>query len=319
MSHLKTPKVSIIIPAYNSMSFLPKTLDNVFQQTFHNYEVIIVDDGSSDGIKEWAKTILDSRVKFIAQANQGLSIARNTGIAHSQGEYIAFLDSDDLWERSKLAKQVQVLEKNPEVGLVYTWVKLIDDKEQFLGKVWKTSLEGNVWAKLVMGNIIACGSVPMIRRSCIKEVGLFRIVFGCEDWDFWLRISAKYHFKVVKEVLVDYRSIPSSLSRAKTDNYIENMEQSYNHVLKSAFDSAPANLQYLKSYSYAQIYLQLAWYTLQKSNYNYTNAKRFQRQAILYEPKLKKSYKYQRLKLAILLIDLFGYQNYLKLKHSTES
>ncbi len=312
------PKVSIIIPAYNAMTFLPKTLESVFNQTFQDYELIIVNDGSSDDIEEWAKTILDSRFRLISQANQGQSVARNTGITQSRGEYIAFLDSDDLWATTKLEKQVQVLEKNPEVGLVYTWVALIDEQEQFLPKVWETDLEGNVWTKLIGGNIIACGSVPMIRRSCIEKVGLFKkFSFGCEDWDLWLRISLEYPFKVIKEILVYYRSVAVSASRAHTKNYIKNMEQSYFQMLESAFDSAASHLQHLKSSSYARAYLQIAWTTLNKPNHNCQDATRFQNQAIFYDPELSKSHDYKRLKLAIMLVSWLGYQNYTKIKNST--
>ena len=99
-------KVSVIIPAYNAMNYLPQTLKSVLQQTFTDFEILIINDGSSDDIVEWSSQISDSRVKLISQINQGVSAARNTGIRNAQGEYIAFIDADDLWEPTKLEKQV---------------------------------------------------------------------------------------------------------------------------------------------------------------------------------------------------------------------
>jgi glycosyltransferase involved in cell wall biosynthesis len=311
-------KVSIIIPAYNSMHFLPKTIDSVLAQTFEDYEVIVVNDGSSDGIEYWAKQITNSRIKFIAQENQGQSIARNTGLTYAEGEYIAFLDSDDLWAPTKLEKQVGVLEKYPEVGFVHTWVALIDTKGRFLGKVWRSTIDGDAWAKLIEGNIIACGSVPMIRRSCIETVGLFqKLPFCCEDWDMWLRIAEKYQFKVVREILVYYRENPVSLSRSKLNEPVKrfkNMEQSYNIVLDKAFKSGSPNLQYLKSRSYAFAYLRIAWIALNRFHRGYIYAAYFRQRAVSHYSQLSFLKEYKRLGIAILTVRLLGFESYLKYK-----
>ncbi len=110
------------------MSYLPETIANVLEQTYTDFEVLVVNDGSTDNIRSGYQVVDDSRVKLISQTNLGLAGARNTGIKESQGEYLAFLDADDLWESTKLAKQVQVLDSHPEVGLVYTWVAYIDER-----------------------------------------------------------------------------------------------------------------------------------------------------------------------------------------------
>jgi glycosyltransferase involved in cell wall biosynthesis len=91
------PKVSIIIPAYNAMTYLPETVDSVLKQTYNDFEVIVVNDSSTDETEQWVSQIADSRVKLISQENQGAAGARNNGIGHAQGEYIEFLDADDLW------------------------------------------------------------------------------------------------------------------------------------------------------------------------------------------------------------------------------
>ncbi|MBD3561856.1 glycosyltransferase family 2 protein, partial [Planktothrix sp. FACHB-1355] len=118
MSDLNHPKVSVVIPAYNAMRYLPATLDSVFNQTYTDLEILIIDDGSKDETVEWVAQITDPRVQLISQQNKGVSEARNAGIANARGEYIALLDADDLWEPTKLEKQVRCLEDNPAVGLV---------------------------------------------------------------------------------------------------------------------------------------------------------------------------------------------------------
>ncbi len=305
------------------MDFLPKTLDSVLSQTFQDYEVIIVNDGSSDNIVQWSTQLTDPRLKLISQENQGLSAARNVGIAHAQGKYIAFLDADDIWDSSKLEKQVRVLEDYPEVGLVYSWVGLVDDKSKPLGKLWQNTDEGDVWIKLTKGNIIACGSVPMIRHRCIQIVGLFEKIPVCEDWDFWLRIAAHYHFKVIKEVLVYYRATPASLSRSESTclaKKLQEIDQSYDAVIEKAFDDAPQHLQYLKSHSHALAKLRIAWTALQDPNEGYNYAQHFRRQAVFYDPQLILSQEYKRLNNALLMIRLLGswsYTGYRKLKKFT--
>ena len=124
------PLVSIVIPAYNALTFLPETLDSALAQTLTDFEVIAVNDGSTDGTGAWLDALNDPRVNVIHQENKGLPATRNTGIRHAEGTYIAFLDADDLWDKTKLAKQVAVLEARPKVGLVHTGITFIDAQGQ---------------------------------------------------------------------------------------------------------------------------------------------------------------------------------------------
>lgn len=316
------PKVTVIIPAYNSMKFLPRTIDSVLSQTFQDYEILIVNDGSEDDIENWVKTIDDNRVRLISQANQGQSAARNVGICQSKGDYIAFLDSDDLWHPQKLEKQVDILDKNPEVGLVYTWVARLNTEDEILKIVWRFSEEGNVWEKLIHGNTIACGSVPMVRRSCIKKVGLFsKFPFGCEDWDFWLRIAAEYPFRVIKEVLVYYRSNPSSLSQTAPEGMkkrLNNMEISFTQIIESAFDNAPSKYHHLKPKSLASAYMHIAWMALNHFDNGYQEVNYFQKKAALFMPEIQNTLEYKRLKISVQFVKILGfdiYQQYRSLIH----
>ena len=306
------PKISVIIPAYNAMDYLPETMESVLAQTHHDFEVIVVNDGSSDQTRQWVSQIKDPRVKLISQENKGLAGARNTGIAHAQGEYITFLDADDLWEPTKLEKQVRVLDENSEVGLVYTWVAYINDQGGYTGKIVKYQAEGNVWQKLTQRNIIECGSVAMVRRSCFEAVGLFDWNLSRfnvnEDWDMWLRIAARYPFKVVKEPLVYYRQRSSSASK----NW-KAIEQSFRIVIEKTFDSAPPELLKLKQQSYGLANFCFAWKALQSDDKNVEQALQFRQQALAYYPWLRFSKEYIRLSVALALMQWVGIESYEKL------
>jgi glycosyltransferase involved in cell wall biosynthesis len=299
------PKVSVIIPAYNTMDFLPETLESVLKQTFDDFEVIIVNDGSSDNIEEWASQLTEPRVKLISQANQGPSAARNTGIAQAKGEYIAFVDADDLCEPSKLEKQVRCLDDNPAVGLVYSWISVIDEQGKATGRVITYDAQGDVLREILVRNIIYCPSV-VVRRCCFDTVGLFEpnLRFN-EDWEIWIRIASRYHFAVTKEPLVYYRQHPRNSSK----NW-QFMEEGYRIVIEKAFNSVPSELQYLKNRSYGHANLSLAWKALQSRERDYKLAIHFRANVIAYYPQLRFSKEYIRLSLAIALMRHFGSDGY---------
>ena len=312
------PKVSVIIPCYNAMRFLPKAVDSVLQQTYQDFEIVMINDGSTDRIEAWADTLEDKRIRFISQTNQGLAAARNQGIEQARGDYIAFLDADDLWHPSKLEKQVSVLEEDPDAGLVYTWVLLVDEQDRPLKKIWEISYEGDVWKILTEGNIIACGSVPMMRSTCVKSVGRFdKLVFLAEDWDFWLRTAAQYPFRVVREVLVYYRNNLDSLSRIQgndLDEKLQDIEESYRLLISKAFRSAPQKIKYLEARSQALVSLSMAWKALKNPASDRYLVKHYQNQAVSYYPQISLLPEYKKLDRATLFIRFFGIQNYERLK-----
>ncbi|MDF5714303.1 MAG: glycosyltransferase [Rhizonema sp. NSF051] len=300
-------KVSVVIPAYNSMQYLPETLESVLNQTFTEFEVLIINDGSSDNTVEWASAIKDSRVKLISQENQGLPGARNTGIYHAQADYIAFLDADDLWEPTKLAKQVSCLDKYPEVGLVHAWMALVDVGGKSTGRVLKSNVEGCAWEQIVQWNTIACPSV-MVRRCCFDRVGVFdRCLRSVEDWDMWIRIAVEYPLAVIKEPLAYYRQVPNSMSKN-----CQVMEEAFHQVIEKTFQSAPSETWYLKNRSYSYANLCLAWKALQSSN-NYKLAIHYRSLAVAHNSQTRYSREYIRLSLAIAALQLFGFDGYSKL------
>ena len=305
------PKVSVIIPAYNSMRYLPETIDSLLSQTFKDFEAIIINDGSTDGIERWVSQNQDSRLQLISQVNQGQAKARNEGIKLAQGEYVAFLDADDLWKPTKLEKQVALLDQNPGAGVVYSWVAGINSESVLRGRTIKHFAEGNVWRNLIFGNILECGSTPLIRRTCFDRVGDFDVQLPpCEDLDLWLRIASQYEFLVVKEPLVLYRQHDSSSGK----NW-QRAEKKYHTLLDKAFSKPPANismaeLRELKPKAYANPYVRfLAWSALQGKAKDYKSALSLCRKGREYYPRIVFSKDYARLMIAIWMIQ------YLKAEH----
>ncbi|WP_009631864.1 glycosyltransferase family 2 protein [Synechocystis sp. PCC 7509] len=302
------PTVSVVIPTYNNITYLPEALESVLNQTFTDFEVIIIDDGSLDTTQEWISNLVDARIKTIVQTNQGAAVARNTGIAFSSGDYIAFLDSDDLWEPTKLEKQVQCLAANPDVGLVNTWIKNIDNQGNYLAIVPAPDAEGNVWNQIIEENLILCGSVPTIRRRCFEEVGVFDPdLLSAEDWDMWIRLAANYSFALIKEPLVLYRQHLGSKSN--------NLEKHLLYRLKTidkTFQSVCPQLKYLKKRAVGRAYLAIAWKSLLQNNYKAVN--KYRQQALTYFPELQSSYSYKRLILLTLAKQWLSNETYTFLK-----
>lgn len=305
------PRVTVIIPAYNSMEFLPETLASVLQQTFTDFEVLIINDGSTDHIVSWASGIHDPRVKLISQENRGVSEARNTGIKNAQGEYVAFLDSDDLWEATKLEAQVQCLDSDLSAGVVYTWTRLINKTGEATGRIFASDPKANVWQQLLEKDVISTGSSVMTRRSCFERVGYFdRTLPPAEDLDMWLRLAAHYPFSVIKEPLTLYRYYPNSSSKNR-----QKMLQSLIAVVEKTFQTVPIEMLPFRNRAYSSILLNQAWWSVDEGDCK--TAKHWCRQALLHYPQAKLSEKYIRLSLAIFLNQWFGSNGYNSVRHLT--
>jgi glycosyltransferase involved in cell wall biosynthesis len=301
------PKISVVIPAYNAMTYLPKTLESVLTQTFTDFEVLIINDGSSDTILNWSASVTDPRVKLISQDNQGLSGARNTGIAQAKGEYIAFLDADDLWKPTKLEKQVRYFEDNPDVGLVHNWTILIDETDKPTGEQWNPHLEGNVWEQIIVINSVSSGAA-IVRRCCFETVGVFaRDLSGTADWDMWIRIAYRYPFAVVKEPLTLYRQHSQNMSKN-----CKHMVANARIVIERAFESVPLELLYLRNRAYAYFYRYQAWVSIYTGDYK--QAIYCRRQAVLHNPRLRYSNNFIHLNLAIFTTRCFGADIYTKIR-----
>ncbi len=272
--------VSVVVPTYNTIAYLPDAIDSILRQTFEDFEILLVNDGSTDVTDQWAKKLVDPRIRYIHQENQGLSAARNTGINLAQGRYIALLDADDLWESTKLEKQVAYLEENPEVGMVHSWVSFMDGEGRSTGRIWKTYAEGMALPRLLHRNDVAVLSV-LVRRECFTSVGAFDpSLRSLEDWDMWLRLTVYYPIAVIKEPLARYRQLPGSMSRN-----CEVMENSFKRVIDRHFDLAPEHLQHLRDRSYSSAYQCLAWKAIQGDRPDFDVAWAYYQLALRFYPR----------------------------------
>ena len=239
MNEIQMPKVSIIIPSYNSAQYIVETLQSVFAQTYKNYEIIVVDDGSIDNTKEVLRPYM-GKITYIYKENGGPASARNVGIKHAQGEYIAFLDSDDTWLPEKLEKQVDYLKKHPEIGLVFTDCVRFDEKglEEQRSKKYPLFKENYTMTDLFWGNFIPTLTV-MTKREYLKEVGYFDEnpkIQGSEDYDLWIRIAQEFKICYISQALAKYRVSFKGHNRSDIDrsylSYIFALEKNFPFMRK---------------------------------------------------------------------------------------
>ena len=199
--------VSVIIPTCNRAAFLRTALASVLSQTFADFEIIVVDDASKDDTSEVVKGFKEKSIHYIRhEKNQGGAVARNTGIAHSQSDYLAFLDDDDEWESTKLALQMDLFNKcSPKVGLVYTGCRTIDRATgKLLGQRTPTQ-RGDLSTNMLRENCIGSTSSTLVRRACFEEVGVFdETLPSFQDYDLWIRLAAKFHVECVSLPLLTY-------------------------------------------------------------------------------------------------------------------
>ncbi|KYC40591.1 glycosyl transferase family A [Scytonema hofmannii PCC 7110] len=244
------PTISVIIPAYNAEHTILETIKSVQQQTFSDFEIIIINDGSTDRTLEILNAIADSRIKIFSYENGGLPVARNRGIARATGEFLAFLDADDLWTPDKLELQLAALQQHPEAGVAYSWTHFMDEQGKSFHADEPIYFEGNVYANLLLKNFLASGSNPLIRKQAIESVGEFYPpAGGSADWDYWVRLAERWHFVVIPKPQIFYRQSSSSMS-----SKMEFMEKCKLIVLERAFQAAPPEFQSLKNQSLANTY-----------------------------------------------------------------
>lgn len=200
------PKVSVIIPTYNREQFIVETINSVLNQTYKDFEIIVVDDGSTDNTKSKLEQF-KSKIKLIEQKNSERAIARNNGVKNSTGQYVAFLDSDDIWIKNKLEKQVEILNSKPEVILTYGQCLRIneDGRKIKTAKRQLRGFSGNVYERLLMRNFVV-SPTPMIKREFFEKTSGFQTKYiPYEDWEFWIRFSLLGKFHFIDKPLAYYR------------------------------------------------------------------------------------------------------------------
>jgi glycosyltransferase involved in cell wall biosynthesis len=205
-------RVSVIIPTYNSGPLVVEAVASVLAQTRPADEIIVVDDGSTDNTAQRLEPVRE-RIHYVRQANSRVAAARNTGVGLSTGDVIAFLDADDAWHPQKLARQLSVLERRPEIGLLATRVTGLPGPTLPLDGRAEPRVTDLALQNLLVANVLATSSV-LVRRSVLDRAGEFdRQLFGPEDYDLWLRCAQVSGVAVLDEPLTAYRDTYGSLGK----------------------------------------------------------------------------------------------------------
>jgi glycosyltransferase involved in cell wall biosynthesis len=214
----RPPTVDIIIPAFNAAKYLPCAIESVISQTFEDWRILLIDDGSTDNTAEVVAPFLDRlgpKLNYIKQENRGLPAARNTAIKNSKAEFLALLDADDVWLPCRLTESLKAFADRPQVGLSYSLITRIDPEGRLGGTFQgnRKNAEGRIAPYIYMRKVeLPCPTITF-RKKCIDEVGLFdETMRATEDRDLWLRIALHYEVACIQKVLAYYRMSPTSMS-----------------------------------------------------------------------------------------------------------
>ena len=258
-------RVSVIIPTYNRERFIGEAIHSVLSQTYPDFEIIVVDDGSTDTTQEVVAGFGDPRIRYIYQDNQWVVAARNRGINASSGEYLTFLDSDDALTEDALEKGVQILDKYPEVSFCYTQNYSIDESGRVIGLQkkrqeysWVRAGTEQIREFLVNGHHVGvCGT--MIRRSCLLKVGLWDASFqhGSVDFDLLVRLAKKHNVAYIDEPGGSVRVHQNSITGVRD---LPELEKTNGRVFESVFQDPEIGHLFteLRSTAYFRLYLRLA-------------------------------------------------------------
>lgn len=236
------PKVSIVIPTYNRAYCINRAIESVLAQTYRDFEIIVVDDGSTDNTYEVIQGFKDERIKYIKHShNKSESAARNTGIKNSLCEYIAFQDSDDEWLPEKLERQMMMAEEaGDEVGVIYSQYRRVleDGRDFIIPHDGIPMVDGDI-QKMLLESCIVGMPTTIVRRNCFERVGLFdESIHCCTDWDMWLRISGDYKFAYLPEVQVISYVQGDSLS---AENNLYNRAEAYEIIMNKHHEAFSTN------------------------------------------------------------------------------
>ncbi len=286
---VSAPLVSVIIPAYNAVTFLGETLDSVLAQSYPNLEIIVVNDGSTDATPH----LLDNysnRIRVLHQANAGQAAARNHGAREAHGELLAFLDSDDLWDPDKIARQVDLLARFPEALAVYCDHRTIDVQGHPLGSsaaLAHPRPSGNILRALLLGPCIVTPGLVLLRRCAFNETGGFDespLMRGHEDYALWLRLATQGSFIYSPDTLVCYRRHNQQATRQQ--HYEMHMARAKLNGLMAIRDAIQASqgkdLKRLFEWVLGESYVIAAWTVRQTGDH--AEARRIAATALILRP-----------------------------------
>jgi glycosyltransferase involved in cell wall biosynthesis len=258
-------QVSVIIPTYNYGRFIAEAIRSALCQTYGALEIIVIDDGSTDDTASLANSFGTS-IRYFRQENMGVCAARNRGVLESNGKFIAFLDADDIWEPTKIEKQVAKFGEDPEIGLVHCGMREFDSATGATVEVHLEGAEGWLAEDIALSEqsvIVGPGGTIMVSRQAFEDVGGFdtRLKNG-EDWEFCFRVATKYKIGFVPEVLVEYRSHGVNASKN-----IREMERSTLIAWEKVFTTNDEAIRRLRRRSYGNLHKVLAGSYLHKREY----------------------------------------------------
>lgn len=258
-------KVSVIIPTYNYAHFIAEAVESVLAQTFPVFEIIVVDDGSSDNTEEVIGQFGD-KVKFIKQKNGGVGLARNTGVKNSTGDFLAFLDADDIWLPPKIERQIELFQTDEEIGLTTTAMREFFVKEKTM-RIYAEGKNGWCAESLLLLEPVAIGpgSTTLVKREVFEKIGGFdenKELHPSEDWEFCYRVAREYKLAFLPEVLVEYRNHGNN-----GHLQIPRFERAMDIAFKKIFSDTDLQVQKLKGQSYGNLHKMLAGSYLLNGNY----------------------------------------------------
>jgi len=253
-----TCAISVVLPVYNAASFIEPTLQGVFNQSFRDFEVIVVDDGSTDGTKKILEKYSD-RIRYVYKANGGQSSSRNAGINVAGGEYVALLDHDDIWMENKLELQIQEINRSKTTGLVTCGSTLFDASGDLNTEIPRINhlSRTQLLERLILGNFMGSCSKVLIRTECFRTLGIFdESLHMAEDWDMWFRIAKAYDIRSIELPLVRYRIHERNLSSKSGALNLENELVFLDRIFSG---SGFRRKRFLRHQAFANRYLTAAW------------------------------------------------------------
>lgn len=228
-----TPAVSVLIPARDAEATIGATLQSIRRQTFRDFEVVVIDDGSVDGTMQVVEALGDPRFRGYRYPNAGLATTRNRGLEKARGEFVTFIDADDLWTPDKLEDQVAAIRSDADAGGAYSWTVFVDEGGRYLFAKEPSHVQGRVREALLDGFFIASGSNVILRRVCVEETGWFDPMFDpCSDWEYLVRFSGRWPLLVVPRYHVFYRLSSSSMT-----SRVAEVERAHRRLWQAASDS----------------------------------------------------------------------------------
>ncbi len=255
---MSTPKVSVLMPAYNRANYIGQAIQSVLDQTYSDLELIVVDDGSTDNTAEVVQRFTDPRVCYIYQQNKGVSGALNTAFQASHGCYIALLGSDDALFPDMLMETLPLLEANPDVGLVYARAQAMDSEGRLLPQVLGApeKYPGQTFKSLLYGDCV-CGITAVFRRECAERAGLWdESIVANEDWDMWLRMSLVCRFHFVDKILAHFRIHPGGITSGHSEKFAR-LSLDRVRVLDKIYacSDLPPEARAVKALAYRNVYM----------------------------------------------------------------